>query len=65
MLVNNNIMKRECYYIYHNGKETDRYKRAVALDLVDICETDQEDDLSNFGFHCIEQLINEYKKWSR
>lgn len=65
MLVNSNIMKPKCYYICHNGKETDRYKRAVMLDFVEICETDQEDNLSNFGFHYIEQLIDGYKKWSR
>lgn len=47
------ILPNGDYYIFHIGKDTDRYQRVVLLDLIDICETDETDDLSAFGFECI------------
>ena len=60
-----NVIPNENYYVFHIGKDTDRYKRVIALSYVDICETDQEDDLSDFGFKCIGQTFNGHKMWSR
>ena len=65
MLMENTIMKRECYYPYHLGENTDRYQRVVALSFVNICETDKEDDLSSYGFKFIRETPNGWKMWGR
>jgi hypothetical protein len=58
------ILPNGDYYIFHIGKDTDRYQRVVLLDLIDICETDETDDLSTFGFKCIGYGYG-YKIWKK
>ena len=58
-------MKRENYFVYHIGKDNDRYLRVIALDFVDVCETDKDDDLSSFGFKYIRQTPDGHKMWGR
>lgn len=65
MLMEDHIFKNEYYYVFHNGKDTDRYKRVIALAYVDICQTDPQDDLSRYGFKCIGQKLNGLKWWMR
>lgn len=65
MIMEDSILKRECYYVYHIGKDTDRYQRVIALSFVNVCETDEEDDLSNYGFKYIREIPNGRKMWGR
>ena len=65
MLMEDSIIKRECYYVYHIGKDTDRYQRVIALNFVNVCETNEEDDLSNLGFEYIRQTPQGHKMWMR
>lgn len=60
-----NVLEGENYYVYHNGKDTDRYKRVIALSFVDVCQTDEEDDLSMFGFELFGHLPNRRNWWRR
>ena len=64
LMIKDIIIPNENYYIYHNGKESDRYKRVIALSYVEVCETDIDDDLSKYGFQLIRHL-NERKIWNR
>jgi hypothetical protein len=58
------------YYIYDlpfsvDSKSSGRYKRVIALDFIEVCETDQEDDLNGFGFTLINNNFKGYKLWQR
>jgi hypothetical protein len=46
----NTIVTQKQYYLYHRGKPTDRYKRYINLDYVDVCETEENDNLTEYGF---------------
>lgn len=56
----NAITNSKQYYLYHCGKSTDRYKRFINLRYVDICETEDEDDLTDYGFI---RIVN--NRWRR
>ena len=64
-LMSDCVIQGEDYYVYHNGQDTDRYKRVIALSFVDICQTDKEDDLSKYGFKLIGQKLNGLNWWMR
>lgn len=53
MFMDEGILPNEVYYLYHNGEDTDRYQRVIALSFVDVCRTDETDDLSPYGFKLI------------
>jgi hypothetical protein len=59
------------YYIYDlpfsvDGKSDCRYERVIALEFVEVCETDKEDDLSDFGFTLINpHTAHGYKMWQK
>jgi hypothetical protein len=59
------------YYIYDlpfsvDSKSDGRYERVVALEFVEVCETDQEDNLSDFGFTLINShTAHGYKMWQK
>lgn len=65
MLMNEGAIKNEVYYVCHNGKDSDRYKRVVALKYIDICQTDKEDNLSRYGFKLIGQKLSGLNWWMR
>jgi hypothetical protein len=53
------------YYIFHNGKDSDRYKRVVNLELVTICHADRGDDLSKYGFKLIGRSVDGFNRWGK
>jgi hypothetical protein len=59
------------YYIYDmpfsvDSKSGGRYERVIALEFVEVCETDQEDDLNDFGFTLINShTAHGYKMWQK
>jgi hypothetical protein len=63
-LLEDGVIKDGIYYIFHNGKVSDKYQRVVNLKFVDVCETDLEDDLSVYGFKLIRQM-GVWKRWAK
>ena len=63
LLIEKTIWKPKNYYIYHIGKDTDRYKRVINLLYVEMCETDEEDNLSDFNFKLLGHTPFQRKIW--
>ena len=56
------------YYTFHNGSDSDVYLRQVDLRYVDVCETDLDDDLTQYGFKLLGQRYDSFrmlKRWAR
>lgn len=56
------------YYTFHNGSDSDTYLRKVDLRYVDVCETDLDDDLTEYGFKLFGQRcdgVRMLKRWAR
>lgn len=56
------------YYTFHNGSDSDTYLRKVDLRYVDVCETDLDDDLTEYGFKLLGQRYDGFrmlKRWAK
>ena len=56
------------YYTFHNSSDSDTYLRKVDLRYVDVCETDLDDDLTEYGFKLLGQRYDGFrmlKRWAK
>ena len=56
------------YYTFHKDSDSDIYLRKVDLRYVDICETDLDDDLTEYGFKLLGQRYDGFKtlrRWAK
>lgn len=62
------LVKDGKYYTFHNGSDSDTYLRQVDLRYVDVCETDLDDDLTEYGFVLLGQRYDDFrmlKRWAK
>lgn len=63
LLMEKTIWEAKNYYVYDTGEDTDRYKRVINLLYVEMCETDEEDNLSDFNFKHLGYTPFQRKIW--
>ena len=63
--VDSRLIKDSKYYTFHNGSDSDTYLRQVDLRYVDVCETDLDDDLTEYGFKLVGQIYDDFRMLKR